>query len=116
MCANRKKYTMIQVAGTFIGILNKLFRSVCFNIFIFIIGFSAGYSYVATAVHYYAKKNKNYECLTHLQNNLKTQQQQIKQYYMTNDEFIRQAKLKLSHDEHKECESTIGRILINEEK
>ena len=55
-CNSKIKYTTARVAGEMIGIGGRVLRSFLFNMLIFVLGFSAGYSYVATMDHYYAKR------------------------------------------------------------
>ena len=114
-CIRKIKYTTARVAGEMIGIVGRVLRSFLFNMLIFVLGFSAGYSYVATMDHYYAKRCTYAKYIQKIENKIdelaplniedSKKQDEVR-------ELLRQFSEKLSHEEHCECDSNIGNFLI----
>ena len=51
MCKNRKKYTTAKMAGEFMGICSRTFKSFLFNVLIFTLGFAACYVYAVQKIN-----------------------------------------------------------------
>ena len=114
-CIRKIKYTTARVAGVMIGIVGRVLRSFLFNMLIFVLGFSAGYSYVATMDHYYAKRCTYAKYIQKIENKIDELAPLNIEYSKKQDEvreLLRQFSEKLSHEEHCECDSNIGNFLI----
>ena len=114
-CNSKIKYTTARVAGEMIGIVGRVLRSFLFNMLIFVLGFSAGYSYVATMDHYYAKRCTYAKYIQKIENKIDELASLNIEYSKKQDEvreLLRQFSEKLSHEEHCECDSNIGNFLI----
>ena len=114
-CIRKIKYTTARVAGEMIGMVGRVLRSFLFNMLIFVLGFSAGYSYVATMDHYYAKRCTYAKYIQKIENKIDELAPLNIEYSKKQDEvreLLRQFSEKLSHEEHCECDSNIGNFLI----
>ena len=114
-CIRKIKYTTARVVGEMIGIVGRVLRSFLFNMLIFVLGFSAGYSYVATMDHYYAKRCTYAKYIQKIENKIDELASLNIEYSKKQDEvreLLRQFSEKLSHEEHCECDSNIGNFLI----
>ena len=114
-CIRKIKYTTARVAGEMIGIVGRVLRSFLFNMLIFVLGFSAGYSYVATMDHYYAKRCTYAKYIQKIENKIDELAPLNIEYSNKHDEvreLLRQFSEKLSHEEHCECDSNIGNFLL----
>ena len=54
MCMSSRQYTTAKVVGTLLSVVNRVLRSFAFNMLIFALGFTVGYIFVDSKVHYYA--------------------------------------------------------------
>ena len=98
-----------------IGMIGRVLRSFLFNMIIFILGFSAGYSYVATRVHYHTTKCSYAEYIQMIHDKVDELTTMDIEYSKKQDEarvLLEQFRDKLSHDVHSECDSKLGKILI----
>ena len=114
-CIRKIKYTTARVVGEMIGIVGRVLRSFLFNMLIFVLGFSAGYSYVTTMDHYHAKRCTYAKYIQKIENKIDELATLDIEYSKKQDdirELLRQFSEKLSHEEHCECDSNIGNFLI----
>ena len=85
----------------FLGIFHRIIKSVAYNIFMLLLGFSIGFGWITYLVHRDAERNDNYQCVAQLEN-------VAKQLEITNEEYmqkcnelneiVKHLKYKLSHD------------------
>ena len=113
-CDSNKKYTT-RATGEIIGIVGRVFKLFLFNILIFVLGFSSGYSYVATRVYYYSTKSDNHQYIQQLNLKVDGPTELDLVYTKKQDkmmEMLSQLSNKIYRKEHSELDSYLGKFFI----
>ena len=117
MCMSSRQYTTAKVVGTLLSVVNKVLRSFAFNILMFALGFTVGYIFVASKVHYYAVQHPDIVYLQRLNDKMDEMAELDKDYMKKQEEvkqMIRELKAKFSYDVHHECSNLIvDKLLIH---
>lgn len=114
---NSVKYTTARVVGEMIGMIGRVLKSFLFNILVFVLGFSVGYSYIATTVHYHATRCSYASYVKQANAKIDELVALDAQYSQKQDEIrdiLKCFNNKLAHDEHHECDNAVGKFLIKE--
>ena len=101
MCMSSRQYTTVKVVGTLLSVVNRVLRSFAFNILIFALGFTVGYIFVDSKVHYYAVQHPDMVYLQRLTDKMDEMAEMDKAYMKKQEEvkqMIRELKAKFSHD------------------
>ena len=105
MCMSSRQYTTVKVVGTLLSVVNRVLRSFAFNILIFALGFTVGYIFVDSKVHYYAVQHPDMVYLQRLTDKMDEMAEMDKAYMKKQEEvkqMIRELKAKFSYDVHYE--------------
>ena len=111
MCMSSRQYTTVKVVGTLLSVVNRVLRSFAFNILIFALGFTVGYIFVDSKVHYYAVQHPDTVYLQRLTDKMDEMAEMDKAYMKKQEEvkqMIRELKTKFSYDVHYECSNPIA--------
>ena len=116
MCMSSRQYTTVKVVGTLLSVVNRVLRSFAFNILIFALGFTVGYIFVDSKVHYYAVQHPDMVYLQRLTDKMDEMAEMDKAYMKKQEEvkqMIRELKAKFSYDVHYEYGNPIvDKLLI----
>lgn len=111
MCMSSRQYTTAKVVGTLLSVVNRVLRSFCFNLLLFVLGFAVGYIFIASKVHYYAVQHEDTAYLQQISDKIDEMAEMDLTYTKKQEEakqMIRELKAKFSHDVHHECGNPIG--------
>ena len=111
-----RKAKTASLAGAFVGLCWRTSRSFAFNMLMFVLGFACGFAYIGAKVHYYARTATTSERLDEIDRKMDEFAEMDKEYSRRQVEVkdaVRALKAKLSHDAHPECQTPLGKVLLN---